>query len=72
MAHHMQTQHTADALEARDTAVDPLLFAIDPIEQDGRYQCGDPVILTTRDGAVFIGHLSDVEEDRLRIYVELD
>jgi len=73
MAHELSTYRTADEVEAIDTEIDPLPFAIDPLaEEYDRYSCGDPVILTSKDGAVFLGHLYDVEYDRLRIYVELD
>lgn len=68
---NLSTGHTADVIEARDTAVEPLPFAIGwPTRRN--YEVGDDVILTSADGCVFIGHLSDVDTDRLRIYVELD
>lgn len=71
--HKLTTAHSAETVEARDTSIDPLPFAIDPMHAEGdKYQAGDPVVLTSSDGAVFIGHLSDAETDRLRIYVELD
>lgn len=71
--HRLGTARTSDELEARDTSIDPLMFAIDPIEADGdHFWVGDDVILHSSDGDTFTGHLSDVEDDRLRIYVELD
>lgn len=69
---HLRSHHTAEWIEGIATEVTPLPFVIDSIECDGRYQAGDNVVLTSSDGATFLGHLSDVEEDRLRIHVELD
>jgi hypothetical protein len=72
MTHTLTTSRTAEAVESIDTLTYPLEFAMDPIECDGRYQPGDSVILTSKDGDVFLAHVQDVEEDRLRIYIEVD
>ena len=62
----IKTKHDADTLEARDTTVSPLVFS-----GYGAYDVGDAVTVTSSDGAVFIGHVEDIEEDG-KIYVELD
>ena len=72
MAHRLTTQYTTAEIEARDTAEEPLEFAIDPIECYGRYTTDESVILTSADGDSFLAHVVDTDYDRLRIYVEVD
>lgn len=72
MAHRLTTQYTTAQVEARDTAEDPLEFAIDPIECDGRYTTDESVILTSADGDKFLAHIADTDYDRLRILIEVD
>lgn len=70
-ATQLTTAYTTAELEARDTSIDLLPFATsyDPSE---RYEVGESVTLTSKDGDIFIGHIEDVSDDLLRIYVELD
>lgn len=66
--HEVSTHHTADQLEAINTADQPLEF----VRYGGTTpEAGDYVILTSNDGAVFLGHVTDTEEHG-RFYVELD
>lgn len=70
---HLTTWRTAEEVEAIDTSVIPLPWRIDPIEaEQDRYMVGDPVIVESKDGAIFIGHVEDVDFDALIIYIELD
>ena len=71
MNHELTTAWTTAELEARNTAEDRLTFAIDPIAAQ-KYHDDTDVIVTSCDGDVFIGHIDEVHEDDIRIYVILD
>lgn len=66
----LTTHYTAAEIEAPDRE-NSFTFRIDPNEVD-RYSPGDLVNVTSADGYTFIGHLYDVEDDKLQIHVELD
>lgn len=70
-ATQLTTAYTTEELEARDTSVSPLPFATS-YDPSNRYEVGESVVLTAKDGGVFIGHIEDVSDWDLRIYVELD
>lgn len=72
MAHTFTTVHSASTIEARDMTVKPLSFATDPMTALERYSVGDSAIVTTCDQAEFIGHVIDVDEFGLRVFIELD
>ena len=65
--HSLTTRLTADELEARDTEVEPLVFPL----RLNIYTPGDGVVLTSKDGATFLGEIADVESWNGVFYVEL-
>lgn len=66
--HEIATHHSTEALEARDTAENPLEF----VRHHGpEVSTGDYVVLVSGNGDSFIGHVVDADEYG-RYYVELD
>jgi len=66
----LATRLTADQVEAR--ADHTLRFRMEPIDiETERYAVGTYADVYSSDGCVFIGEVSDVDDDALRFYVEL-
>jgi hypothetical protein len=56
--HYVETFRTADEIESRDTAADPLKF-----HSLHDTNAGDFVLVGSRDGAIFLGKISDTDDN---------
>ena len=70
IVHDLTTWRTCEQVEARDTAENPLTWRIDPSEFS-KYHDDDGAVVTSADGYVFIGHITEADDYNGRIYVEL-
>ncbi|GAC1527417.1 MAG: hypothetical protein NVS3B1_17690 [Marmoricola sp.] len=68
--HDLRTWRTADQVEALSEPT--MTFRMDSSEaEQEKYAAGDYVIITSADGAIFLGTIEDVEPDDLKLYVAL-
>jgi len=72
MALTLNSKHTSEALEARNTEVTPLSFPIKNENDHQAYLNGHDVIVQSADGGVFLGHIVDVDSAVMKVYIELD